>query len=172
MIRSVLIKVFVTTIVIMVFIASCKKEETASGTDKELYDMAVVTSGFTWFEHSDALLPKSSGTGHSQPWLRTRFNATAATVLDSNGRILDGASFPEGSLVVKELIKTAGSVDRYAILYKSSMHEDADANGWVWGYVNADETVAFAANRKGSSCINCHSQSGSIDYMLMNKFFP
>jgi hypothetical protein len=156
---------------VLVFVQSCGKDELES-TDLELYNMALETDGFVWFNNSDALLPKSSGTGHSHDYLRTRYNAIAASVLDSNGRILEMASFPEGSLIVKELFKTQDNLDRYAILYKKSDHIDADQNGWVWGYVNSDQSVAFAAARKGSSCINCHSQTGSIDYMLMNKFFP
>ena len=44
--------------------------------------------------------------------------------------------------------------------------------GWVWGYINADESIAAPASEKGSQCISCHSQSDNIDYMLMNKYFP
>jgi len=93
-------------------INSCKKENEAIGTDKELYEMSKTTSGFVWYKNSNALLDKSSGSA------------------------------------------------------------DADAKGWVWGYINADGTVAESASKKGSSCISCHSQTNNIDYMLMNKYFP
>ncbi|MFN5418330.1 MAG: cytochrome P460 family protein [Flavobacteriia bacterium] len=155
-----------------VFILSCKKDTTLSGTDAELYEKSKSTAGFTYFKNSDELLDKSSGTGHSHPFLRTRYNATAATKLDSNGKIIEGAVFPEGSLIVKELFENATTLDRYAILYKNSTSPDADAKGWVWGYIEADGKVAEPASNKGASCINCHTQSGSIDYMLMNKYFP
>jgi hypothetical protein len=153
-------------------INSCKKEEQSKGTDKELYDMAKATSGFTWFKNSSSLLDKSSGSGHPQPFLRTRYNSIAASKLDSNGKIMAGATFPEGSLIVKELYDNSTTLGRYAILYKKSGSADADANGWVWGYINADGGVASAASNKGSSCTSCHSQSDNIDYMLMNKYFP
>lgn len=153
-------------------INSCKKENEATGTDKELYEMAKTTSGFTWFKNSSSLLNKSSGSGHSQPFLRTRYNSVAATKLDSNGKIMTGATFPEGSLIVKELYDNSTTLGRYAILYKKSGSVDADANGWVWGYINADGDVAEAASKKGSSCISCHLQADNIDYMLMNKYFP
>lgn len=149
---------------------SCKKE--ATGIDKELFDMSKESSGFVWYKKSDVLLSKSSGSAHPQPYLKTRFNATAATSLDSIGKVLAGASFAEGSLIVKELYDNTTSIGRYAILYKNSGNENADANGWVWGYINADGKVAEAASKKGASCISCHSQSGSIDYTLMNKYFP
>ena len=134
--------------------------------------MAVETSGFTWYKNSEDQLLKSNGSGHPQPFLRTRYNAIAAMQLDSAGRIISGAQFADGSLVVKELIESNSTVSRYAILYKQTGHADADANGWVWGYVNADGTVAASASQKGSGCIGCHSQANNIDYMLMNIYFP
>lgn len=153
-------------------INSCKKEKEAIITDKELYEMSKTTNGFVWYKNSNALLDKSSGSAHPQPFLRTRYNSIASTKLDSNGKIQVGAIFPEGSLIVKELHDNSTTLGRYAILYKKSGSADADAKGWVWGYINADGTVAEAASKKGSSCISCHSQADNIDYMLMNKYFP
>lgn len=149
---------------------SCKKDEPAEGIDLELYNMATETDGFTWFENSDAWLPKSSGSAHNFANLRTRYNSTAATQLDAAGRIRGNAAFPDGSLVVKEL-SDGNSPALYAILYKQSDSEYADANGWVWGYVNADQTVRTPAEDRGSGCIGCHSQTDNLDYMLMNKYF-
>lgn len=151
---------------------SCKKEKVPGETDVKLYNMAINSSGFTWFNLSDANLDKSSGSGHNFPFLRTRFNGIAAANLDVNGRVIDGTIFPEGSLIVKELINDDLSIGRYAILYKESTNESADDNGWVWGYINSDKTIASSALDKGASCISCHSQSGNIDQILMNKFYP
>lgn len=153
-------------------IDACKKEEKGTGTDKELYDMAIVTAGFTWYKHSDVLLDKSAGSGHAPPFLKTRYNTIAATKLDSSGKVKAGTKFPEGSLIVKELYDKSSKLERYAILYKSTGHKDADPKGWVWGYLNYDGSVSDPASNKGSTCINCHSQINNIDYMLMNKFFP
>ena len=150
---------------------ACKKDEPAEGIDLELFNMAEETSGFTWYKNSDAWLPISSLSAHGYANLRTRYNTTAATQLDSDGKVKEDAAFPNGSLVVKEL-SDGNSVERYAILYKMSSHQYADANGWVWGYVNQDGTVATSAEDKGSGCIGCHSTQGNIDYMLMNQFFP
>jgi hypothetical protein len=165
---------FIAAICIICFgtVHSCKHEEKGTGTDKELYDMAVVATGFTWYKNSAVKLDKSAGSGHAQPFLNTRYNAVAATQLDSSGKVKPGAVFPNGSLIVKELYDKSGRLERYAILYKSTGHKDADSKGWVWGYINYDGSVSEPASRKGSICINCHSQINSIDYMLMNKFFP
>lgn len=151
---------------------SCKKDKEAIGTDKELYEMAKENNGFTWFKNSNILLNKSAGSGHSNPFLNTRYNSVAASQLDSIGKIKTNANFPEGSLIVKELYDNASTLARYAILYKKTASTDADANGWVWGYMNSDGTVAESASKKGASCISCHTQAENIDYMLMNKYFP
>lgn len=174
MTRSISLAMAVSAILIATSLSleSCKHDGVALGTDLLLYDMATVDTGFVWFRFSDAALGKSSGSGHSQPKLRTRYNATAATMLDSEGRIQEGAQFPEGSLIVKELLENDLTISLYAVLYKSSENADADQNGWVWGYLNPNGTVRTSASEKGSGCIGCHTQSGHIDYMLMNKFYP
>jgi hypothetical protein len=151
-------------------INSCKKKE--KELDEELFELAKETSGYVWYKNSSSLLSKSSGSGHPQTSLRTRYNATAATKLDANGKITANTTFPEGALIVKELYENATTLTRYAILYKKSDSPFADAKGWVWGYINADGKVAEAVSNKGKACISCHNQSDNIDYMLMNKFFP
>lgn len=167
---------FIPTLLILIgfaiSLASCKKDKEAEGIDKEMYDMAQSTKGFNWYKYSDALLDKSSGSGHNYPYLRTRFNETASAMLDSTGKVMDSASFPEGSFIVKELYSDGSTLERYAMLFKQSNNSSADERGWVWGYVNSDGTVAEPADNKGNSCISCHTQQGSIDYVLMNKFFP
>jgi len=152
--------------------SSCNKEEEADMTDKELFDMAKVTVGSTWYKNSSALLNKSAGSGHSQPFLRTRYDDIASLKLSSNGKIIAGSSFPEGSLIVKELYTDASTLDQYAILYKQTGHKNADAKGWVWGYMKADGTVLYPSSNKGADCNSCHLQADNIDYMLMNKYFP
>jgi hypothetical protein len=143
----------------------------AEGTDKILYDMALATEGFTWFGNSGSLLDRSSASGHSQPFLRTRYNSVAARNLDPDGKVKPGSVFAEGSLIVKELYDNSTTLGQYAILYKQSFDNNADSKGWVWGYLGANGTVAEPSSEKGTSCISCHSQSGNIDYTLMNKFF-
>jgi hypothetical protein len=166
------ILLFQFLICLVIIMHSCKKDAEKKGTNADLYEMSIKTNGFTWYKKSDALLNKSIGSGHPQAFLRTRYNAIAAAMLDSIGKVIPGSQFPEGSLVVKELFKDANTLERYAILYKQSNNHDADSRGWVWGYINVDKSVEFDADRKGSSCTGCHTQADNIDYMLMSKFFP
>lgn len=140
-------------------------------TDQVLYDFAKSATGYVWYKKSDALLPKSSGSGHTAPLMRTRFNTIASAKLDATGKVQASANFPDGSVIVKELITSSGDLSLYAILYKKTGHQDADAKGWVWGYINPDGSTRISASQKGNACISCHSQNGNIDYVLMNKFF-
>jgi len=165
--------------ILLIFaLISCKKVSKNSdlnsdtNTDLELYQKSKITTNFTWYKKIDSLFKKSSGSGHGQAYFKTRFNAVAASKLTSEGKVQNNASFPEGSLIVKELYTDEKSLDLYAILFKDSKNIDADAKGWVWGYIRPGGNVAVSASKKGSSCINCHSQSGNIDYVLMNKFYP
>lgn len=150
--------------------ASCKKN--LKGIDGELFTLSKDDVGHEWYKKSAVFLDKSNGSGHNFPFLRTRFNAIAATQLDASGKILDNALFPEGSVVVKELYNSSHDLERYATLYKKSDSEFADANGWVWGYIEKKGKVVESAELKGASCIGCHNQGGNIDYMLMNVYFP
>jgi hypothetical protein len=170
--KSIFFLIFTFTMAMTISFISCKKNKEAEGIDKQMLDMAQNDGGYTWYKHSSALLNKSSGSGHNYPYLKTRYNGTAATMLDTNGMIMDSVEFPEGSFIVKDLYSDASTLGRYAMLYKQSNNSSADANGWVWGYIDADGNVAVSAEDKGKQCISCHSQEGNIDYMLMNKFFP
>ena len=170
--RKALLIVIVAGFLALSTFHACKKKDDPTGIDKQLYDLATETAGFVWYKHSDSLLARSAGSGHSEPFLRTRFNATAATMLDSIGKVTPGSTFPDGSLVVKELFDDLTTLGRYAILYKQPTDDNADANGWVWGYLNANGSVVTSASDKGSGCIGCHSQANNIDYMLMNVYFP
>jgi hypothetical protein len=150
---------------------SCKNDP-PDGIDKQLYDLGRKTEGFVWYKNSSEQLNNSSLTGHAEPKQRTRYNQIASTILDSNYKILENAIFPEGSLIVKELYQSNGDLSTYAMLYKKSSQLEADQDGWVWGYFENNGDVKFEASKKGSSCRGCHSQSGSIDFNLMNLAHP
>ena len=156
--------------VLSLVIISCKK--TPKGIDGEIFELSEETVGFVWYKNSEAFLPKSSGSGHDFPFLKTRFNSIASTQLDNNRKVIDTAVFPEGSVIVKELFDDKEKFKRYASLWKNSASPYADSDGWVWGYIDAKGKVIESAENKGVSCIGCHNQTGNIDKVLMNKFFP
>ena len=156
----------------ILLVTSCTHESDGIAVDAELLERARTNEAAVWYKFNDTLLPRSSGSGHSQALLRTRFNAKAATVLDSLGKVLPDTLFPEGSLIVKELWDDANSLNRYAMLLKRSSDPAADPDGWVWGYILSNGTVATSAADQGVACRTCHGQSGQIDRTLMNHYFP
>ncbi len=141
------------------------------GEDLDLYAIAKSSDNFVWYKNSNIKHSKSIGSGHAQPFFKTRFNAIAALNLDSTFKIKTGSPFAEGSVIVKELYEDS-NIDVYAILVKNASHKSADSRGWVWGYIYGDGSVKISSSKKGSDCSGCHSQSGNEDYILMNKFFP
>ena len=69
---------FVLVLVVLfgLFLFSCTYKK--FGEDQDLYLKAKTTTDFVWYKNSNAKLPKTSGSGHSQPLLSTRFNAIQA----------------------------------------------------------------------------------------------
>lgn len=156
---------------LFVQLSSCKNDP-PDGIDAQMYEMGRNTAGFIWYKNSSAQLSSSGLTGHSEPTQRTRYNMTASSVLTSEFKIMEGAVFPTGSLVVKELYKSNGNLSTLAMLYKKPDAAEADADGWVWGYFDEKGDVRVAASDKGSQCRSCHSQAGAIDFNLMNLAHP
>ncbi|MCB0790169.1 MAG: cytochrome P460 family protein [Flavobacteriales bacterium] len=166
------IRAFVPPLVLACLITACKHGPDGAPIDDALYRMALDQEGHVWYGFSDALLPKSAGSGHGEPLLRTRYNDVAATLLDSMGKVLPDTVFPVGALVVKELWENDGTIGTYAVLFKKPSEPAADADGWVWGYFTGDGEVRVTALDQGAACRTCHGQPGHIDRTLMNIYFP
>ena len=102
-------------------------------------------------------IKSSDKAGHKSTYARTKFDATAATMLDEKGEIISGSDFPNGSLIVNEMSNDNATTIKYAIMFKDPSNPYADNNGWVWSYVNADNTIIEPSTRHGISCVGCHS---------------
>jgi len=127
-------------------------------TDKELFDLSVPNDGYTFFEDGNTIAgvtPSPHGN------FRLKFNAEAASALSSDGKLPDGAQFPDNSIIVKEIL-TGSDISFYAIMQKQPGDVNA-ASGWVWGEYEADGTVFIGVDKKGSSCTGCHSENPNRD---------
>ena len=167
-------KTFLLVLLFAFSVYACSEdpEMTTEDTDPDalLLDVESRTTTFTWFKNSPGLLESSQISGHSESQLRTRYNPTAAALLTSEGVVQAGITFPEGSLIVKELYE-GGNYATKAMMYKDPTNTYADANGWVWGYFNSENGIRASAMLKGAGCVGCHSQTGHIDQTLMNAAF-
>jgi hypothetical protein len=159
-------------VVLVAVLQACKHESNDSPTDLELLTRARSSEAGVWYKFSNVLLPRSSGSGHSEALLRTRFNAVAAAYLDTLGKVQENTVFPEGSLVVKELWPDGSGVGTYAVMLKRSADAAADENGWVWGYIRDNGEVRVTAVNRGAVCKGCHAGPGNINGTLMNMAYP
>ena len=151
---------------------ACSSDGPSAVTSRELSDVDVGTlaravSGWTYFRNSPDTLARSNVSGHSEARLRTRYNAIAATQLDSVGRVKSGAVFPDSSVIVKELYD-GNVLRRYAVMMKRAS-KNAGA-GWLWGEYAPDGSTFVPITNRGNSCVNCHSVG--IDYSRMNDGHP
>jgi hypothetical protein len=149
-------------------LTQCKKN--AEGADKVLFDKSNTTIGFTYYKSSTTVLPSSNLGGHNKPF-RVRFNAIAQAALTDNGKLPAGGSFPEGSLIVKEIYDAGGNnLQLLAIMEKATGNSAAGA-GWLWAEYNPDSKVVISVEDKGSACVSCHSIDDR-DYGRLYELFP
>lgn len=138
-------------------------------TDAAVSSLARAPSGWTYYKNRGDTLLRSSGSGHSEARLRTRYNALAAAQLDASGRVRAGAVFPDSALIVKELI-ISGTLNRYAVMMKLRGSSNASSGGWLWAYYAPDGTTQIGITGKGAACTACHATG--IDFTRMNDSHP
>ena len=159
---------FLYSLLTLTLFSACKKSRIISGFDAELFQKAQKTDGFVYYNLSTEYLESPKQSGHKSTYIRTKYNDIAAAMLDDKGLIISGVTFPYGSLIVNEMYTTKGDVVKYAVMFKDPKNENADLNGWVWSYFNADKTIIEPSSRKGTSCTACHSSGNNT---LMSNYF-
>ena len=93
------------------FIHSCKNDDDdeppAPSADESLFSEATAT-GFTYYQGGSILPPDSA----SPPgFFKLRLNSIAQAALDTTGELPSGSTFPEGSILVKEVFTGGGNLD-------------------------------------------------------------
>lgn len=129
-------------------------------TDQSLLD-SCKQSYHTYYQNDAATLLAGSAGPHGA--FKLRFNSVAFKVLTSNGKLPVGASFPEGSFIIKD-IYSGNAVSLYAFMYKKS-------GSWLWGEVKPNGDVVYSVNKNPSGCTGCHSQTGNRDLALSFNFY-
>src|SRR5262249_46022142 len=90
-----------------------------------------------------------------QPLIRVSINAAAAAALQ-NGRLPRGTTFPDGSVIFKEVLSNSRSASVYAVMYKDRANDNA-GNGWLWAEYRPDGRVDYSMTNSGSACTGCHA---------------
>ncbi|MCB2220559.1 MAG: cytochrome P460 family protein [Bacteroidetes bacterium] len=139
-------------------IQSCKKDESETELDNQLYDEIKSSTGYLFYQDGDTLSGVSPSPHGS---FRLRFNTTAQNVLDSIHELPAGSTFPTGSILVKEVYKN-NALNLLVVMKKNPSGTDA-ASGWQWAEFNPDGSVFYSTSKKGDACVSCHTSSPNRD---------
>lgn len=145
--------------VILFMLVYCTKKQ-GKNPSLAYTDMALLDSckkqNHTYYKNDPAtLLPGTSGPHGA---FKLRFNAIAFKALTSNGKLPAGGSFPEGSLIIKD-VYSGREVSLYAFMYKRS-------GSWLWAEIKPGGEVLYSVNKNPEGCTNCHSQAGNRDLVV------
>ena len=146
---------FLTAISLAIF--SCKKKKT----NEALYEEAK-SGSLTFYKGKDTLWDPKGGSPHG--YFKLKFNQTALNALGADGKLPAGQTFPDGSVIVKE-IYSGGSITLYAVMKKDPKSKFA-SNKWVWGEYKPNGKVVIGVNKEGKDCVSCHTSGVTRDLTL------
>lgn len=157
--RSKQLSVLALTIFVAIASTSCKH---AKVTNEDVAIMDEVMAGnLLFYQNNDVVLNAAGNSPHGN--FKLLFNQTAWDALDSTGKLPVGGTFPEGSLIVKDIIK-GGSTDLYAVMLKNPGSSLSNL-GWVWNEFKPDGSVVIGASDKGDACVGCHRGNTNRDFV-------
>lgn len=143
-------------------VSSCKDqgdEILPLSPDAELFRYVTQVEPFTshkLFPNVDSVTSGTlNGSTAHQPLVRVSMNATAFSALQ-NGSLPTGTSFPDSSVIFKQIIMNGQTV-LYAVILKDRQ-SPLSSNGWLWAEYQPNGSVAISVNNRGSGCIACHSR--------------
>jgi len=159
-----LVKISIVFISLIVALVCCTKKEgknpSLAYTDYALLDSCQQPYHFYYKNDPTTLL---SGAHGPHGTFKLRFNATAFKALTDGGKLPVGASFPEGSLIIKDIYQ-GSDLTLYAFMYKTS-------GSWLWGEIKPNRTVLYGVKGNPTVCNGCHSQSGNRDLAVSFNFY-
>jgi hypothetical protein len=132
--------------------------------DDALFKWVTSETGYLYYRNDPSILPTSEETERAHDnFMRVRFNKTAASVLDSAGRLPKGAAFPDSSIIVKEIYSDKNKeAEILAVMVKLKDAQNS-AVGWLWAEYSPAGEVEYSVTKKGKVCVSCH-KSGD-DYV-------
>ena len=150
------------TILVVILFKSCVNHdisdpELVDATDASLFDEAN-ESGYTYYQSGNTISPAAES---PHGMYKLRFNSIAFRALDSNGELPENASFPKGSVLVKEVYRNSVLVG-LAIIKKAPTDASA-GDGWLWAEYDLVGNPGATITGKGSGCIGCHNDTPNRD---------
>ena len=129
-------------------------------TDESLFMQATALEGFQYYREGN-VFPPAAPSPHSS--FRLKFNEIAWEALDEDGELPAGTAFPEGSLIVKEVVQS-GIVGLYAVMKKRSADANA-AEGWLWAEYKPEGGLGYSIQKQGIGCTSCHGGKPHRDFV-------
>jgi hypothetical protein len=108
-----------------------------------------------------------NGSNAHTPLVRVSMNEKAFSAL-SGGALPTGTSFPEGSVIVKE-IREDGHTTLVAVMYRDAQNP-LSGSGWLWAEYTPDGTAMVSVQSRGSGCVGCHSREQGLQHDLVRTF--
>jgi hypothetical protein len=131
----------------------------AISSDAELFTFVTQTQPFRSYRPFPNLDTSADGTltasSAHQPVIRVSMNDVASSALQ-NGKLPQGASFRDSSVIFKEVLGTSGLVNVYAVMYKDARNSLA-GNGWLWAELRPTGGTEYSVRNRGSACTGCHA---------------
>ncbi len=152
------------SLLIIACISSCvsDKEEGTIVSDETLLNLAQNVSSFTYYKNRSDTLIADVESPHI-PFVRIRFNPKASSAMNSSMDKLLYSSFPDESMIVKEVYnQKGGPLVSYVIMYKLKNTAN-NGSGWVWSEISSNGNTEYSALLKGDQCVNCHSANVNSD---------
>lgn len=158
---------------------SCENDELSAlsspagtiSTDQQLF--ALVTQeqpfgSYRLFPNADSVATGTlNGSTAHRPMVRVSLNETAAGALRA-GHLPEGSSFPDGSVVFKE-VRQEGQPILFAIVYKDRSNPLSN-EGWLWAELRTDGTAAFSMQNRGNGCVSCHAREQGPQHDYIRTF--
>ena len=141
----------------LLVIYSCAKKRV----NQDLFKESTSTD-LVFYKNKDTIYAPAGTSPHGP--FKLKFNSTAASAFGPDGKLPVGESFPEGSLIVKELY-TNNAKTLYAVMKKDRKSKFA-SNKWVWAEYELNGDVKINVSREGKDCVSCHTSGTTRDLTL------
>lgn len=125
-------------------------------------------TGYTLFPRVDSVTSGTlNGSTAHQPLVRVSMNATALAALEGD-TLPAGSSFPDGSIILKE-IRNGGETVLYAVICKDRNNPLA-GSGWLWAEYQTNGTSFISVTNRGTGCISCHEREEGLLHDRVRTF--
>lgn len=126
--------------------------------DDALYKWVSSEKEYVYHKNNSEILPTSEETERAHDnFMRIRFNKIALSVLNEEGKLPKGMSFPDSSIIIKEIYsdKSLPAPDILAVMVKLKGSENSNKD-WLWGEYTPAGDVEYSVKKNGKVCVSCH----------------